>query len=182
MINRRPLAIPIVVTGPAGSGKSKLARAIAERAACPYVNVGAVLHNRLIERGIAPAHRREIGRLYEEHFGPDSYVDVVLGLMDGGVVVDGVRLVAALRMAQDKGLPFFHVMREGRPGWALAPTEPFAGDIAAMRTMRPPPWLVPWVADPADLGEQADLVLNKARTTQWLRGPTGERQPVVVRH
>jgi hypothetical protein len=155
------LPIPIVVTGPAGSGKSKLTKAIVERSHCRSVNVGTLMEQELLRQEIHVNHRRDIGRLYLQQIGEKAYIDLVVESLRPGVVVDGVRLAAALNEARLRNKAFFHVARAERPGQSVAPSEPFAQDVRTMQTRANV--VVQWTPTSADLGEEAARVLAVAR-------------------
>ncbi|MEU4688781.1 AAA family ATPase [Actinoplanes sp. NPDC023714] len=161
MTARVPFPVAIVVTGPAGSGKSKLSRAIAERANCPAVNVGSLMEQELLKHGMVMNHRRDIGPAFLERLGQHAYVDLVVDALRPGVVVEGVRLAVALKEAAARRRPLFHVARTERPGWQVAPSEPFAADVLAMRDAAD--LVVGWLPTSAALEREATRVIAGAR-------------------
>jgi len=161
MTARFRLPIPIVVTGPAGSGKSKLTKAIVERGHCRSVNVGTLMEQELLRQEIHVNHRRDIGRLYLQRIGEKAYIDLVVESLRPGVVVDGVRLAVALDEARLRHKAFFHVARAERPGQPIAPSEPFAHDVRTMQKRADV--VVRWRPTTADLDGEAARVLAAAR-------------------
>ena len=74
----------IAIDGPAGSGKSTVARALAERLGLPYLDTGAMYRGvafAALRRGIDPDDVETVGRLAQ---------DVELRVDEGIVMVDGV--------------------------------------------------------------------------------------------
>ncbi len=74
----------IAIDGPAGSGKSTVARALAERLGLDYLDTGAMYRAvafAALRRGIDPADGEPVGRLAET---------IDLEVRSDGVVVDGV--------------------------------------------------------------------------------------------
>jgi cytidylate kinase len=74
----------IAIDGPAGSGKSTVARRLADRLGLEYLDTGAMYRAvafAALRRGIDPADADDVGRLAE---------DVDLDVGDGRVIVDGV--------------------------------------------------------------------------------------------
>jgi cytidylate kinase len=81
----------IAIDGPAGSGKSTVARALAERLGLGYLDTGAMYRSvtfAALRRGIDPADAEVVGRLAE---------DVTIDLDGPGVVVDGVDATIEIR-------------------------------------------------------------------------------------
>jgi hypothetical protein len=161
MTIRAPFPVAIVVTGPAGSGKSKLSRAIADRAKCPALNVGNLMEQELLRRGSIMSHRRDIGPVFLERLGQQAYADLVVDALRPGVVVDGVRLAVALKEAAARHRRIFHVARTERPGWVVAPSEPFAADVLALRETAD--LVVSWMPTSADLEAEATRIISYAR-------------------
>ncbi len=167
--------MPVVVTGPAGSGKSKLAKAIALRGGWQHVNVGDVLKEHLLASGVTVNHRRDIGPAYLRLFKLEGYVRTVHGLLLlSGHVIDGVRIASALTEARDKRIQFFHVVRSGDPTWRLAPSEPYAREMPEMKQTLD--YDAPWTWDKADLFRVADAIVNEVRRKSYPAwdDPSGE--------
>ncbi|MGH9084766.1 MAG: (d)CMP kinase [Acidimicrobiales bacterium] len=81
----------IAIDGPAGSGKSTVARALADRLGLGYLDTGAMYRSvtfAALRRGIDPAEVDVVGRLAE---------DVTIELDAPGVVVDGVDATIEIR-------------------------------------------------------------------------------------
>jgi cytidylate kinase len=81
----------IAIDGPAGSGKSTVARALADRLGLGYLDTGAMYRSvtfAALRRGIDPADAEVVGRLAE---------DVTIDLDGPGVVVDGVDATIEIR-------------------------------------------------------------------------------------
>ena len=81
----------IAIDGPAGSGKSTVARALAERLRLGYLDTGAMYRGvtfAALRRGVDPADAEVVGRMV---------ADVGLELADGTVVVDGVDATIEIR-------------------------------------------------------------------------------------
>lgn len=81
----------IAIDGPAGSGKSTVARALAERLGLGYLDTGAMYRSvtfAALRRGIDPADAEVVGRLAK---------DVTIELDGPGVVVDGVDATIEIR-------------------------------------------------------------------------------------
>jgi cytidylate kinase len=81
----------IAIDGPAGSGKSTVARALADRLGLRYLDTGAMYRSvtfAALRRGIDPAEADVVGRLAE---------DVTIELDGPGVVVDGVDATIEIR-------------------------------------------------------------------------------------
>jgi cytidylate kinase len=81
----------IAIDGPAGSGKSTVARALADRLGLGYLDTGAMYRSvtfAALRRGIDPADAEVVGRLAE---------DVTIQLDGPGVVVDGVDATIEIR-------------------------------------------------------------------------------------
>ena len=81
----------IAIDGPAGSGKSTVARALADRLGLGYLDTGAMYRSvtvAALRRGMDPADADVVGRLAE---------DVTIELDGPGVVVDGVDATIEIR-------------------------------------------------------------------------------------
>ncbi len=81
----------IAIDGPAGSGKSTVARALAERLGLEYLDTGAMYRSvtfAALRRGVDPAEAEAVGRLAER-------VELTVG--PDGVVVDGVDATIEIR-------------------------------------------------------------------------------------
>lgn len=81
----------IAIDGPAGSGKSTVARALADRLGLGYLDTGAMYRSvtfAALQRGIDPNDRAAVGQVAD---------DVVIDLGPGGVTVDGVDATEAIR-------------------------------------------------------------------------------------
>ena len=81
----------IAIDGPAGSGKSTVARALADRLDLEYLDTGAMYRSvtfAALRRGMDPADVDVVGRLAE---------DVTIELDASGVVVDGVDATIEIR-------------------------------------------------------------------------------------
>ncbi len=84
----------IAIDGPAGSGKSTVAKALAARLGLEYLDTGAMYRAvtfAALRRGIDPAEAELVGRLAEE---------VVLDVRPDGVTVDGVDATIEIRGPQ----------------------------------------------------------------------------------
>jgi len=82
----------IAIDGPAGSGKSTVARAVAERLGLRYLDTGAMYRSvafAALHRGVDPADAEPIARMAQS-------LDVVLE-PDGRVVVDGIDATIEIR-------------------------------------------------------------------------------------
>ncbi|MEZ5144975.1 MAG: (d)CMP kinase [Acidimicrobiales bacterium] len=82
----------IAIDGPAGSGKSTVARAVAERLGLGYLDTGAMYRSvafAALRRGVDPEDRAAVGRIAEEM---ELDVDP-----DGTVQVDGVDATIEIR-------------------------------------------------------------------------------------
>jgi CMP/dCMP kinase len=80
----------IAIDGPAGSGKSTVARAVADRLGLAYLDTGAMYRSvafAALRRGVDPTEAEPVARLA---------ADVEISL-DGGVVVDGVDATIEIR-------------------------------------------------------------------------------------
>ncbi|MEO7570990.1 MAG: (d)CMP kinase [Acidimicrobiales bacterium] len=74
----------IAIDGPAGSGKSTVARALAERLGLEYLDTGAMYRSvtfAALRRGIDPSEVEQVARIVE---------DIVIEVRPDGVTVDGV--------------------------------------------------------------------------------------------
>jgi CMP/dCMP kinase len=74
----------VAIDGPAGSGKSTVARALAARLGVPYLDTGAMYRAvafAALRRGVDPEDGETVGRIAEH---------IELELADGDVTVDGV--------------------------------------------------------------------------------------------
>lgn len=81
----------IAIDGPAGSGKSTVARALADRLGLGYLDTGAMYRSvtfAALQRGIDPNDRAAVGQVAD---------DVVIDLGPAGVTVDGVDATEAIR-------------------------------------------------------------------------------------
>lgn len=86
--------IVVAIDGPAGSGKSTVARALAARLGLGYLDTGAMYRSvtfAALQRGIDPNDRASVGQLAD---------DVVIDLGPEAVTVDGVDATAAIRGAE----------------------------------------------------------------------------------
>jgi cytidylate kinase len=82
----------VAIDGPAGAGKSTVARALAGRLGCRYLDTGAMyraLAWLALDRGVAPADGEALGALARAH-------PVELGV-DGAVAIAGHDVTAAIR-------------------------------------------------------------------------------------
>src|SRR5947207_15035992 len=87
----RPMRV-IAIDGPAGSGKSTVARAVADRLHLPYLDTGAMYRAvafAAIRRGIDPEDAAPVAELARE-------MELSVG---DGVVVDGVDATIQIRRA-----------------------------------------------------------------------------------
>jgi cytidylate kinase len=85
--------ITIAVDGPAGSGKSTVARAVARRLSLPHIDTGAMyraLALKALENGVSPGDPEALARLL---------ADTVIDLSNGRVLLDGRDVTAAVRSA-----------------------------------------------------------------------------------
>lgn len=74
----------IAIDGPAGSGKSTVARALADRLGLEYLDTGAMYRSvtfAALRRGIDPSEAEQVARIVE---------DIVIEVRPDGVTVDGV--------------------------------------------------------------------------------------------
>lgn len=81
----------IAIDGPAGSGKSTVAKALAARLGLDYLDTGAMYRSvtfAALRRGIDPADADKVARVA---------ADVVIDLASDSVVVDGTDATAAIR-------------------------------------------------------------------------------------
>jgi cytidylate kinase len=81
----------IAIDGPAGSGKSTVARALAARLGLDYLDTGAMYRGvtfAALRRGIDPSESERVGRMV---------TDVTLDIGPDGVVVDGVDATIEIR-------------------------------------------------------------------------------------
>lgn len=86
--------IVVAIDGPAGSGKSTVARALAARLGLDYLDTGAMYRSvtfAALQRGIDPSDRVSVGKVAD---------DVVIDLGPDGVTVDGVDATTAIRGAE----------------------------------------------------------------------------------
>jgi len=84
----------IAIDGPAGAGKSTIARALATRLKLQYLDTGAMYRAvtfAALQRGIAVEDRDSIAELARE---------LILDVRDDGVFVDGVDVTTAIRSPQ----------------------------------------------------------------------------------
>ena len=85
----------IAIDGPAGSGKSTVARAVAERLGLGYLDTGAMYRSvafAALRRGIDPEEADQVGRIAE-----DLELDVD---PDGTVTVDGDTVIVEVTITQ----------------------------------------------------------------------------------
>ena len=81
----------IAIDGPAGSGKSTVARALAARLRLEYLDTGAMYRSvafAALQRGIDPADDETIGKMAR---------DVAIDVGPDGVIVDGTDATSAIR-------------------------------------------------------------------------------------
>lgn len=93
VMERLPLRV-IAIDGPAGSGKSTVARAVAARLGLPYLDTGAMYRAvtlAALRAGLDPGDAEPVGRLAEE---------IVLDVADGQVRIDGDDATAAIRSVE----------------------------------------------------------------------------------
>src|SRR5918994_479745 len=84
----------IAIDGPAGSGKSTVARALAARLGVPYLDTGAMYRAvafAALRRGVDPEDGETVGRIAEH---------LQLEVADGDVTVDGVDASIEIRGAE----------------------------------------------------------------------------------
>lgn len=84
----------IAIDGPAGAGKSTIARALAARLGLQYLDTGAMYRAVTVaaaRRGIEPADAERVAQLARE---------VDIDLVDGRVCVDGIDATDAIRSAE----------------------------------------------------------------------------------
>jgi cytidylate kinase len=84
----------IAIDGPAGAGKSTIARALAERLHLHYLDTGAMYRAvtcAALQRGISVDDRELVAELARE---------LTIDVGDGGVFVDGVDVTAAIRSSE----------------------------------------------------------------------------------
>lgn len=81
----------IAIDGPAGSGKSTVARALAERLGLEYLDTGAMYRSvtfAALRRGIDPSEAEQVARIV---------TDIALDVRSEGVTVDGVDATIEIR-------------------------------------------------------------------------------------
>lgn len=89
--------IVIAVTGMPGSGKSTVARVIAEELGYPLIVMGDIVREEVLKRGleVTPENVERVARELREARGPGVIAEIVveraLLLGNPGIVVDGVR-------------------------------------------------------------------------------------------
>ncbi|MEM7341818.1 MAG: (d)CMP kinase [Actinomycetota bacterium] len=84
----------IAIDGPAGSGKSTVARLLADRLDLDYLDTGAMYRSvtwAVLQRGVAPDAGTSVAAVARE-------IDIDLAV-DGSVVVDGTEVTAEIRSA-----------------------------------------------------------------------------------
>jgi CMP/dCMP kinase len=90
----------VAIDGPAGAGKSTVARLLAERLGFRYLDTGAMYRAvtwLALERGTALEDGPALGRLADEH---------AVELADSGVFIDGADVTAEIRRAEiDRAVP-----------------------------------------------------------------------------
>jgi len=90
--------ITIAVDGPAGSGKSTVARAVAQRLSLPHIDTGAMYRAatlKALEQGVSTTDGEALGSLLEA---------TDIDLLEGRVFLDGRDVSAAIRSAEVTGL------------------------------------------------------------------------------
>jgi CMP/dCMP kinase len=81
----------IAIDGPAGSGKSTVARALADRLGLEYLDTGAMYRSitfAALRRGVDPSEAEQVGRIVG---------DIVVEVRPDGVTVDGVDATIEIR-------------------------------------------------------------------------------------
>jgi hypothetical protein len=149
----------IVITGPAKSGKTALARTLEEYEGYKAHNVGDLLADQLEREGALPAARKDIGQAYLDMFGIDNYARAIEAAAGSGVVLDGVRLPSALAALRShpRSEDLIHLARPGRS--ALSTHEPFAADVIALQEQAYA--LIEWQSAVGELREVVGHVLRK---------------------
>ena len=123
----------IVITGPHDSGKTALARTLVRYEGYKAHNVGDLLADQLVREGALPAERKDIGQAYLDTFGVDNYARAIEAAAGVGVVLDGVRLTAALAALRShpRRADLIHLARPGRG--EIGADEPFADDVIELQ-------------------------------------------------
>jgi len=87
----------IAVTGAIGSGKTTLSLLIKEAVGGQIVNVGDLIAQRLCEYGIGVPERTLLGHIFMQERGYSEYEGMLLEAAAPGVILDGVRVAAAVQ-------------------------------------------------------------------------------------
>jgi hypothetical protein len=152
----------IVITGPHDSGKTALARTLELYEGYKAHNVGDLLADQLERERALPADRKDIGQAYLDMFGMDNYARAIEAAAGIGVVLDGVRLTAALAALRShpRRADLIHLARPGRA--EMSDDEPFAGDVIELQQQAYA--LVEWQSSVDQLHDAVSSVLRTWET------------------
>jgi len=150
----------IVITGPVGSGKSALAKALSRGRDYKTQNVGNLLAEQLEHAHALPADRQEIGREYLARFGAEGYLRTIESAAGVGIILDGLRLPLALtelRKKYPEEHRLVHLARQASP--VPAKPEPFAAYIAELEAVAD--LVIPWQPSVDTLPAVAEEALQR---------------------
>jgi dephospho-CoA kinase len=99
------MSLPIIiVTGPAGSGKSTAARLLAANIGARLFNVGDLLRSYLAGEGVYPTEKSAVGPMFIERHGRSMVFELMRRHLEErreAVIYDGVRLELTCRQMLD---------------------------------------------------------------------------------
>ena len=140
----------VVVTGMPGSGKSVVARRIAEELGWPLYNMGDIVREEVVRRGLplTSSNIERVARILREEHGQTAVARLLLDRIDRnapGAVIDGARSLEEVRVLSSLGPVcvvavhasprerFNRVMRRGRRGDAISWEEFVERDLNNIR-------------------------------------------------
>lgn len=99
----------IVITGPSGRGKTEFSQRVANKLGYKSLNVGNLLEQEMLRKGITVEDRRDIGKEFFRSFDMKHYLSVLLIFARSNVILDGVRLAAGIERLRKAHKNLVHV-------------------------------------------------------------------------
>ena len=123
----------IAVTGSKGSGKTHFSKLLAQKTGLQVINVGDLLERQLETIGVQVKERTKIGSAFFAHFSDDQYYQIIKSAACSGVIIEGIRLVWALKKLKSEKDNILHIHLINEPKLEHSDVDGYEGEESVLR-------------------------------------------------